>query len=210
MRRRLLLLPLLAWPALAPAEGARIEAVVLRQGYGTGLNGTITVQWRPAVLFADGTWTSDAAHALGAAPRIDGRWQRHGGGWRLSTARDGKTVDVPAAMAARPAAAGASLEGEYRSLGGVGSALMNVPVVAAAKTLRFWRDGRVQREQAAGSATAVAATSSRSSSEGRYRLDGWTISLTGSDGHAQTQLFYRFPDGDDAIGVGGATLSRRR
>lgn len=207
LRRALLLA---AWPLLAAADGARIEAVVLRPGHGTGLNGMITVEYRPAVLFGDGTWTADAARALGGSARPDGRWEKAGAGWRLTAQRDGKVVEVPAKLAARPAAPGATLEGEYRAIGGVGSALMNVPVVAAAKTLRFHRDGRVQREQAAGSTTAVAATSSRSGSEGRYRLDGWAITLEGADGRSERQLFYRFPDSDDAIGVGGATLSRRR
>lgn len=76
-----------------------IEAVVLVQGYGSGYNGMITVEYRPAVLYADGTYTKDAARALAAAPPVAGRWKRRGTGFVLQPA-GGKPIEVPAPMPA--------------------------------------------------------------------------------------------------------------
>jgi hypothetical protein len=186
-----------------------IDAVLLDQGYATGYGNALTLAYRPRVLFSDGTYTTDAAGALGSAPRIDGQWRRDGSAFVLN-ARDGKTRRIEARMRARPAERGATLEGEYRSLAGAGSALMNVPVVAAAKTLRFAKDGTLVTDKSAGASTGSVATASRSTGGARYALDGYTIAISGADGRSETRLFYFFPDSDRVIGVGGGTLSARR
>lgn len=190
---------------LSLAAAAAIEAVVLEPGYGMGFNGSITVEYRPVVLYADGRYTTDAAGALKPAPRIDGRWQRSGSGWRLKGA-DGKTTELEAKLQARPAPPGTPLEGVYRSVGGVGAAGTGVAVVATAQSLAFGRDGTVREDRAAG--TAVKA--GRHQAAGRYRVEGWTLTITGDDGRADTRLLYLFPDGDGALGWGDATLSRRK
>ena len=102
-----------------PTAAGRIEAVVLKQGYGMGYGGAITLRYAPAVLLRDGSYTTDVDSALQAQPRIDGRWRRDGGGFEL-IARDGKRARVPAQMRARPADPGATLAGAYRSLSGAG------------------------------------------------------------------------------------------
>ena len=38
---------------------------------------------------------------------------------------------------------------------------------------------------------------------GRYRIDGWTITFTYPDGRTEQGLFFRYPDSEDVIGVGG-------
>lgn len=196
-----------AAPTAASADA--VEAVVLQQGYGTGVGTSLTVAYRPRVLFKDGTYTADAAHALDARPRIDGTWQRSGSGWAL-TAHDGKRSQIAARMQARPAPAGSTLEGDYRSLSGVGGAPMNVVAVSAWKNLRFARDGSVQQVQGAGARGGGVATRSAQLRPARYRLDGYTIELVHADGRRERQLFYFFPDSDQVIGLGAATLSQRR
>lgn len=208
-----------AWLAMAvglvaamPAAAApRIEAVVLHRGHGMGYGGAITVAYRPRVLFADGRYTTDAAQAIADRPRIDGRWQRQGSGYLLQPARqDAKPERIEAAMTARPAARGATLDGEYRSLSGVGAAGTGVPVVAAARAMRFSPDGTVASLSSASAITGTTVSTGHRQAVGRYALDGWTVTLTGADGRAETRLFYFFPDGDDVIGLGAGTLSRRR
>lgn len=207
MDRLTALLPALA--VAATAHAAPIEAVVLEPGHGSGYGGAITVAYRPRVLFGDGTYSGDAAHALAERPRIDGRWRRDGSAYVLN-ADDGKTQRIEAKMLARPARAGTTIDGEYRSIGGVGGAAMNVPMVAASKSWRFARDGSLQMAQAAGADAGSVVTASRGAGEARYALDGYTIRITGSDGRSEQRLFYFFPDGDRVIGVGAATLSMRR
>lgn len=197
--------------AAVAAAAPPIEAVVLHRGHGMGYGGAITVAYRARVLYADGRYTTDAKEALASSPRIDGRWQREGGGYLLQPDKPGaKPERIEPKMKARPAARGATLQGEYRSLSGVGATGMNVPVVAAARALRFAKDGSLTTQVSASAATGDLAATGHRGAAARYALDGWTITMSGSDGRADTRLFYFFPDSDDVIGVGGSTLSRRR
>lgn len=207
LRRALLALVFALLGARAWAGPPSIEAIVLEQGYSAGFGGAITLRYKPRVLFSDGSYTADAATALQPQPRIDGRWKRDGDGWTL-TPDDGKDVKLPAKMLARPATPGATLEGAYRSLSGVGNVQNNVPVVAAWKNLQFARDGSVRTAQGAGSDDMAAY--GHQAVMARYRLDGYTMALTYPDGRTETRLFYFFPDSDTAIGLGGDTLSLRR
>ena len=191
-----------------PTAAGRIEAVVLKQGYGMGYGGAITLRYAPAVLLRDGSYTTDVDSALQAQPRIDGRWRRDGGGFEL-IARDGKRARVPAQMRARPADPGATLAGAYRSLSGAGGQNLHVAVVAAWKNLRFARDGSVRAAQGAGADAGNLVTGGSRAAVARYRLDGHTIALTHPDGRTETRLFYFFPDSDNTIGLGADTLSAR-
>jgi len=157
------------------------------------------------VLFADGRYSADAASALTPQPRFDGRWQRDGSAYAFSP-DSGKAFTVPAKLRARSAPQG-GLQGSYRSLGGVGAVGQGVPVVAAAKTLQFDRDGSWHSDSAAGATTPGLATSNRSAVAGRYRLDGHSITLTHADGRSETRLFYVFPDSDRVIGIGAGVYT---
>lgn len=211
IRRGLLLAASIAVALPALAAAPRIEAVVLHRGHGMGYGGAITVAYRARVLFTDGSYTTDAHQALADSPRIDGRWQREGGGFVLQPAKAGaKPERIDPKMKARPALRGATLEGEYRSLSGVGSPGTGVAVVAAARAMRFAKDGTVALQTSASASTGDTVTTGHRGAVARYALNGWTITTTDPDGRAQTRLFYFFPDGQDVIGIGGSTLSRRR
>lgn len=187
----------------------QIEAVVLQQGYGMGYGGAITLEYKPAVLFRDGSYSQDTARALEGNARADGRWQRSGNGWAL-TPNKGKPVEVSAKMLARPAKAGATLDGDYRSLSGVGSLNANVAMVAAWKNVKFSSDGTVRQAQGAGADAGSVVTGSSKETAARYQLNGYSITMKYPDGNTETKLFYLFPDGDNTIGLGGSTLSKRR
>lgn len=185
-----------------------IERVVLAQGYGSGYGGMVTVEFRPAVLYRDGTYSADSATALTEAAVLAGRWSEEGDGWRLEP--DGEEpVDVPASMAARPAVGGATLEGVYRNIGGVGAPGTGVPVVVAWSEVEFSGDGTLRAAQGGGVDAGDVGAGGQSSATGRYTLDGWTATVEYDDGRTETGLFYLYPDSDGAIGFLGRTLSRR-
>jgi hypothetical protein len=192
----------------AATAATPIETVVLERGHSLGFGNAITVVYRPRVLFADGRWTGAPASALSDAPRIDGRWQRDGDTFVLTTAQ-GQHKRIAASQQARPASPGMRLDGEYRRSGGAGAAGTGTAVVAAWSAWRFHPDGRLAAAQGAGATAGGVATDSATGQAARYRLDGWTLTVEHGDGRRERQLFYRFPDSDRAIGVGAQVLSRR-
>lgn len=190
--------------------GQPIEQVLLLTRWSPGgIGGMVIMKYVPAVLYRDGTYSTDAERALDGQARLDGRWRREGGGWLL-TDQKGKTERVEAKMAARPAPAGHVLAGRYRSLGGAGLVNTNVPSVSAYQAFEFQPDGRLDLGQGGGASGGGVVAYGKSQSSARYRLDGWTIRLTHADGRIEQRLFYLFPDGDRGIGVGRATLSARK
>jgi hypothetical protein len=194
----------------ATAPERTVEAVVLTSAWSpSGIGGSVVINYRPAVLYKDGTFSRDAERALRSGARIDGRWQRDGSGFVLQGA-DGKAQQVPAKMRARPATAGQALQGAYRSLSGAGAAGTGVSTVTAFNTMQFSADGRVVLAQGAGASGGGVTTHGTKSATARYQLEGHTITVTHDDGQREQRLFYLFPDSDRAIGVGALSLSARR
>jgi hypothetical protein len=195
----------------APKGGTRaIEAVVLTTAWSpSGVGGMVVIDYRPAVLYKDGSFSRDADRALGSDARIDGRWQRDGSGFTLQGS-DGKSQQVSAKMRARPAAAGQTLNGAYRSLSGAGMTGTGVSTVAAFKTMAFSADGRLDLAQGAGASGGGLSTRGTQAGSARYRLDGYTITVVHDSGQTERRLFYLFPDSDRAVGVGATSLSARR
>lgn len=195
--------------AACVARAADIEAVVLTTSWSpSGVGGSVVMDYRPAVLFRNGSYTTDAERALGA-PRVDGRWQRSGSGYALTDAK-GNIKRVEPKMRARPAAGGLTLSGNYRALGGSGQPFSGVPMVTAFKNFQFNNDGSVLMGSGGGATGGGVVTYGKKGAMARYRLDGWTITLTFADGRSERRLFYLFPDSNRSIGVGGSTLVARK
>ncbi len=201
----------LLWPGVAATAPERaIEAVVLTSAWSpSGIGGSVVINYRPTVLYKDGSFSRDAERALRGDARIDGRWRRDGSGFVLQGA-EGKAQAVPAKMRTRPATQGQTLEGAYRSLSGAGAAGTGVSTVAAFKTMQFSADGRVVLAQGAGASGGGVTTHGAKSATARYQLDGHTITVTHDNGQREQRLFYLFPDSDRAVGVGALSLSARR
>jgi hypothetical protein len=193
------------------ADRARdIEAVVLTTAWSpSGVGGMVALNYKPAVLYKDGSFTRDAERALRGDARTDGRWQRNGNGFVLQGS-DGKAHEVPAKMRARAARSNQTLDGVYRSLSGAGAPGTGVVSVAAFNTLAFHGDGRLDLAQGAGATGAGVVTRSGQSGAAQYRLEGYTLTVQHADGRREQRLFYLFPDSDRAIGVGALSLSARR
>lgn len=199
---------LLAAIATAATAAPTIDTIVLERGHSVGVGNAITVVYRARVLFADGRWTGAADTALDPTPRIDGRWQREGDEFVL-TSQAGQRKRIAASLQARAATADLRLDGEYRRLGGVGAPGTGTAAVAAWTAWRFFADGRLTSAQGAGATAGGMATAAASQAAGRYRLDGWTLAVEHADGRRERHLFYRFPDSDRSIGVGAQVLTRR-
>ncbi|WP_425256846.1 hypothetical protein ACPOLB_15215 [Rubrivivax sp. RP6-9] len=212
--RRALLAALLGAAATSPTRGAEppaIAAVLLQPRTALGVGGSVALAYKPLVLFEGGRYSADPATALAPAPRLAGRWQRDGSSF-VFTPDAGSSFTVQARLQARAAPADGRWQGRFRSLGGVGAPGQGTAVVAVAKTLHFSADGTLRSDSTAGSSTdapGALATSSRSSAATRYTLAGHVLTLALPDGSTRTQLFYRFPDSDRVIGVGGGTYSAR-
>jgi len=202
-------------PCLALAKS--IERVVLAQAYGMGYGGIITVEFRPRVLFKDGTYTSDAEHALDDNPRIDGQWRSSGSDYDLVD-RKGKHTSVKANMVAIPADQ-ATIEGTYRSISGAGAIGGDVPVVAAKAAVQFMSDGTAYFTKSAGASTQhlqdgsqdTMASASHGGDRAKYRLEGYAITLQRPGAGTETKLFYFYPgkNGKGAIGIGAKSYSSR-
>lgn len=194
----------------AATSGSPIEYVALLTRWSpVGVGGSVVMRYRPAILYADGRYTLDAARALEEGAPKDGHWARIGDAVEL-TGADGKTTRVQRKMFARPARSGQTLQGSYRALSGAGLAHTNVPSVVAFETFDFGADGTVRMGRGGGASGGGVVTHAGTEDTARYRLEGWSITFIHPDGRSERRLFYLFPDGDRAIGLGSTTLSSRR
>lgn len=195
-----------------------ITAVVLSEGWTMGIGGSLVLRYRPVVLYSDGSYTRDAEKALRGNAPIAGRWRKEGAEYVLAKA-DGKTEKIRAKMVARPARAKQGLVGRYASMSGLGGGGTGTTMVVAFKDYYFAADGTVRTDRGAGASTPTdssigpdtsVVTSSKASDAGVYSLDGYKITLSLADGKSEQQLFYYFPDSDDAIGIAGGTFLKKK
>ncbi|BDC47916.1 hypothetical protein F183_A02320 [Bryobacterales bacterium F-183] len=220
--RRVLLLALFAI-FLCNAQNIAIHGIYLHSESKLGVGGMVVLTYEAYVLLPDGTLTSDlsfypkseseVAKWRTSKPRTWGRWKQTGA--ELSIEWDDpkrKPSQWKKWFVAKPGDQGMTLTGAYRSMGGTGnSALGGNSTVAVWSTLDFASDGTVTTGGGAGSYTAgpgdtsVATSSQRTPQRVPYAIDGFRISLNG-----EAKWFYRYPDSDNAIGMGDATYSRRR
>lgn len=201
------------------APGTRaIAAVVLSEGWTMGIGGSLVLRYRPVVLYRDGSYTRDAEKAPHGNAPIDGRWRKDGAEYVLAK-NGGKTEKIRAKMLARPARAKQELVGRYASMSAIGGGGTGTTMVVAFNDYYFASDGTVRTDRGAGSSTPTdssigpdtsVVTSSKASGAGRYSLDGYRITLSLAGGKVEQQLFYYFPDSDDAIGIAGGTFLKKK
>ncbi len=198
------------------AQAPAIETVAIVRSTRAGVGGAPLLTERAFVLYRDGRVT----RALGAAaaeppagrPTADrandwGRWQLVGGALQIRW-NDGDQSRYAKWYRGRPGRAGESLSGVYRNLRGGGSAAGTGSVVVAAARLQFSADGTYSADTQVGATAPGIGGAARGGGQGRYRIDGYTITLTGADGRAVRSLFYVFPDGPAMIGIGSRIYRR--
>lgn len=200
-----------------------IKAICLHLEYIAGVGGGIYPSYEPYVLLTDGTVTDDLRYYPTSQqdvenwrrqkPRAWGRWSEAPG--RLSiqwndSRRKPETWDKW--FVARPASPGMKLSGRFTSIGGGGNtALGGNVMIAAWSDYTFQPDGTVTSGGGAGGGNpSVTVHSERARQSAHYNADGYSIDFEYSDGSRSRSWFYRFPDGDDVLGIGSKTLTRSK
>ena len=137
-------------------------------------------------------------------------------------ARDGKDLKVGDRTYRRidPLPVGTPLEGTWRSFFAVsGSTGLSSNSVSSERILRLARDGRFSRTgsfgfasstEAGGSRTGAAGAGDRPLDEGRYRVEGYHLVLTGADGRTETlSLFAPDPGSDGLLVINGSNYLKQ-
>ena len=202
-----------------------VDTILLRQTYGVGMGGTVTLKYTAHVLFRDGTITSDLREVAATPAEFNAWRQRSPKQWgkaRINgefvevTWHGGATETWKKSFRARPADATLNLNGRYRDMGGTGNmALGGSAMVMAWSDYTFGPGRTFERAGGAGSTVSgggggVVTSSRRDAESGTYALGDWTILLTAHSGAKQRSWFYRFPDSDNTVGIGGGTFLKRR
>lgn len=209
---------------LCVAQDIPIHGIYLHAESNYGVGGMAVLTYEAYVLLPDGTLTSDLSFYPRSAADLArwrtikskawGRWTQAAGN-ELSINWDDpkrKPSQWKKWFVVKPGAKGMTLSGAYRSMGGGGnSALGGTSTIAAWSNMEFAADGTVTTGGGAGSytsgpgGTSVATSSKRAPQRVSYEIDGFAITLDG-----KKSWFFRYPDSDNAIGIGDSTFSKRR
>lgn len=208
---------------VTPGFAVPLENLYLHLEYRAGVGGGVYPNYVPYLFLKDGTVTDDLSYYPTSVndiaawrrrdPRGWGKWTRSGGvisiQWddaRRKADRWEKWVET------RAGAPGKTLTGTYRSISGGGNtALGGDAMVVAWGLYEFFADGTVVVGGGASSSNSTVTTGARRAEQrARYRIDGYTITLTFAGGRSERQWFYLYPDSDGALGIGERVFSQRK
>jgi hypothetical protein len=214
MKRRILLQAGLgglagAWALDSGAAAPAFDRAVLVQEFGMVGVGTMGLQYRPLLLFRDGSVRReptvppqdvDVQRSRAEEPDHWGRWQASGKLLQVQWP-DGRTDKYDHWWPMRPAREGQTLSGRFNHTFGGGGFIDS-------DTLVFHPDGRFDAARAAGGHQGgTSVSSSRSAAGGHYRLAGHALDLAYPDGRTLRLFFGFFPDSDRAICLGPRSYS---
>jgi hypothetical protein len=195
-----------------PENWKTVEGVYFRSSFTFGVGGMMVQDFRPLVLFRDGTYYAideaaledvDLAAEHAAHPDRWGKWQKTGASYTLvdDDDKDGKSDPVALqdgrffkAFAAE--ASGNKLAGTYSRVSGGGNTALGGDVMVGGRTdLTFSSDGSFGRKGSGGgmnsgatSGVGVSAYGSNASA-GRYQIKNYTITMTQPDGRTERKFF---------------------
>ncbi|WP_432201506.1 hypothetical protein ACRAQ7_04840 [Erythrobacter sp. W53] len=178
--------------------GPAVSQVLFDLKYSYGVGGAVYPTYNLVALLEGGKAAKLGSFAvdsinMSALPRKDvGTWQRAGGEYRVRW-QNGKSSDLkPTVGPPKPLPSAQFLSGTYQAIGGGGNtALGGQTLVAEVKQFTFRSDGTFsQGSTKSGSAPRVAA-GARSSTAGRWSLDGPNLTLRYGNGRVlRTSVFY--------------------
>jgi hypothetical protein len=215
--------------AADPAFQIPIEGVYLHLEYGFGVGGMMTSNYEPYVFLQDGTVTDDLDFYPTSnvdmqtwrtrRPRAWGRWTKNSAAIAITwnDARR-KPERWDKWFNAKPGPPGFTLNGFYRSIGGGGNTALGGDVIVAAwKNVEFSADGTVTSgggsggtSGGGGTGVGVTASSRDVRQRARYHIEEYAIELEYTAGRKEVRWFYRYPDGDDVVGIGNGTYVKKR
>lgn len=195
----------------ACASGASTQEmdVCLVKSFRTGAGGMRLPAWRPYLLFKDGTAYAEPKlapdHMDLARSRQDeterwGTWTKQAGAKILSMPGH---APMPTAQCLAPVAAGTSIQGSYKHVGGGGNTISGGHAAFShSDYYRFYSDGRFRCGSLSGLVSPGASVVSQSATRmGRYRIEGYSIDLRYDDG-GEAHLFF-YADGEQLLHIGG-------
>jgi hypothetical protein len=203
---------------IKPGLGRPIEATLLDLEYITGVGGMVLLDYRPIVLFKDGTAVRnfeqpvadiDVAQYVKAQPDDVTRWTRVAGGYSIHWP-DEDEADVIKDDFERPKVfpAGHKLNDYWKRLSGGGNTALGGDVmVAVSNGYRFFADGRFSTDSAFSGSTPGVFTGSGKDG-GTYGLNGSGLTLTYGNGTVKKfSLYYGGAINDPVLWLGGRSYT---
>jgi hypothetical protein len=196
-----------------------IEATLLEIYYISGVGGMILPDYKPIVLFKDGTAIRDFEQPAAeidvgtfvkSQPNDVTRWTRTAKGYSIQWPDDDKAEETEAS-AERPKVfpAGHKLNDYWKRLSGSGNTAMGGDVsVAVSNGYRFFPDGRFSTDSAVSSSAPGVFVGSTGDKGGTYQLNGSALVLTYTNGKTKRlSIYYGGPINDPVLWLGGDSFT---
>ncbi len=196
-----------------------IEATLLELYYISGVGGMILPDYKPIVLFKDGTAIRDfeqpiaeidVAQFVKNQPNDVSRWQNVAGGYSVQWPDDDEaTVTKSSAERPKTFPDGHHLNDYWKRLSGAGNSAMGGDVsVAVSNGYRFFPDGRFSTDSAVSSSAPGVFVGSTGDKGGTYQLNGSALILTYANGKTKRlSIYYGGPINDPVLWLGGSSYT---
>jgi hypothetical protein len=202
----------------ASAASDQVETVGFWTKTSYGFGGSLTFNPAPMVLFRNGDALYEieglkfpggiAAHRA-ANPDDWTTWRRAGGGFEILGKKGWSKLPYKTSMGRLPK--GFVLDRSYQSTGGGGNvAVGGSSAVVVWSNLTFDRAGNFTSEGGAGSTTDGVVTSGSSSSQGRYSIEGYTMTLKYGDGRVEIRMIVADPNDTGVIWLDGTGYTSKK
>lgn len=182
-----------------------IDDIILRTVTLYGLNGVyiknqVSVLYENGILFTNPTQpleTFDVQDSKSEKPNKWDSWQKKGNIIQVTRSKNGKVVDWKKWHKVRPATKGFTLQGKFNTVDGFGgSAVIN------ASSIYFDNQGRFTWKTVKGGNTIWKPVFVKTNSSGNYKIDNHTISLTYTNGVAESYFFGLYPKDNQHFIIG--------
>jgi hypothetical protein len=208
----------------ARTNNSKIEGIYFVTTYGVGIGGGIIPNFRPYLLFKDGSIYKklniapeylDIQKSKQEQPQNWGKWKSQGRTIDI-TWQQGKPQTWKKWYVGMPANASDKLSGKYRTIGGGGNTAFGGDVaIVSSNTINFTPDGRFSLANSRGATSSSSTVTSNSNTSGKYQLKGYTLTLQFDDGKTQNLAFYFYTDKNGvkdpkAIGIGENNYFKRK
>lgn len=196
-----------------PENWKNVDGVYFRSSFTFGVGGMMVQDFRPLVLFRDGTYYAideaaledvDLAAEHAAHPGRFGKWSKAGNSYTLvdDDDKDGKSdptvlQDGKFFKAFAAEASGNKLAATYSRVSGGGNTALGGDVMIGGRTdITFSPDGSFGRKGSGGGMNSGATSGGASvsvygsnASAGRYQIKNYTITMTQPDGRTERKFF---------------------
>ncbi len=204
---------------VASGKGRAVEAYLFAVHYIGGFGGYIYPDYRPIVLFKDGTACRcldlppaeiDPSVIMKSRPDDVTRWIRKDGQYVMTWPGETEPDKIDADQE-RPRVykKGATLDGYWKRVGGGGNLAAGGSVsVAVSSAYRFYPDGTFSTETAVGSSAPGVVTAGQRKAAGRYAVgDNGLLELTWADGRTERTSLFHGEGAEPVLWIGGDSFT---